>query len=83
MLAKDTLHKLIAFGVVGIVGTSTHYLLLISFVEVADLDPVVATSIGFVGGAAVNYLLNYRYTFRSAKSHLDASLLAPKLADSR
>ncbi len=73
MFAKDTLQKLAAFGAVGIVGTSAHYLSLITFVEVAGLDPVAVTSIGFVVGATVNYLLNHRYTFQSMKSHFDAS----------
>jgi putative flippase GtrA len=68
----DTLRRLVAFGVVGVVGTASHYLVLILLVEVGSFDPVMATTLGFVAGAAVNYVLNHRYTFRSDKHHLDA-----------
>lgn len=52
-------------------GTAAHYLTLVLLVEVAEMDPVVATTTGFLVGALVNYVLNYRYTFRSSKAHLD------------
>ena len=69
---NTTLRKLTAFGLVGVVGTSAHYLVLVVLVEITGIDPVTATSIGFVVGALVNYVLNRRYTFRSHKAHLDA-----------
>jgi putative flippase GtrA len=67
-----TLRKLVAFGVVGVIGTGAHYLALILLVEAAGMDPVLATTIGFAVGAVVNYVLNRRYTFGSSKAHLDA-----------
>jgi putative flippase GtrA len=66
------LRKLVAFGMVGIIGTAGHYLTLILLVEAAGMNPVWATSLGFLVGASINYLLNHRYTFRSSKAHLDA-----------
>jgi putative flippase GtrA len=72
---KTTLRRLTAFGVVGVIGTGTHYLVLIMLVEIAGINPVTATSVGFVVGALFNYVLNRRYTFQSSKAHLDA---APK-----
>ena len=61
------------FGLVGVIGTGAHYLVLIMLVERAGIDPVTATSVGFVVGALVNYALNRRYTFQSSKPHRDAS----------
>lgn len=64
--------KLVAFGLVGSVGTAAHYSTLLILVELAGVDPVVATTLGFAVGATVNYILNHRFTFKSNKSHLDA-----------
>ncbi len=69
---EATFHRLIAFGLVGIIGTGAHYLTLLGLVEGAALEPVIATTVGFIVGALVNYLLNHRFTFRSSKAHLDA-----------
>lgn len=57
------------FAACGAVGTLAHYLLLILLVHGWRSSAVTASSAGFVLGAAVNYALNYRYTFRSTKSH--------------
>ncbi|HUV63612.1 MAG TPA: GtrA family protein [Sedimentisphaerales bacterium] len=69
---KTTLRRLMTFGLVGVIGTAAHYLALVLLVELTGMDPVTATSVGFVIGALVNYVLNRRYTFRSSKAHLDA-----------
>lgn len=66
------LGKLFRYGVVGIVGTPAHYLTLILLVEAGGIGPVYATIAGSAVGALVNYLLNRRYTFKSAKAHADA-----------
>jgi putative flippase GtrA len=68
----STLRKLVAFGVVGLIGTGAHYATLILLVEVVGLGAVAATTAGFAVGALVNYLLNYRFTFKSGKAHLEA-----------
>ena len=56
-------------------GTACHYVTLIGLVELLGTGPVVATTAGFLVGMVVNYLLNYRFTFRSDQPHLVA---APK-----
>lgn len=53
----------------GAIGTAGHYATLIFLVQVIAADPVFATTIGFVVGAVINYLLNYRITFNSNKKH--------------
>lgn len=69
--------RLMAFGMVGLIGTLAHYLALVSLVEIWGIHPAAATTVGFALGALTNYLLNYRYTFNSSKSHRDAG---PKFA---
>lgn len=64
-----TLRQFLAFTGVGAVGTAGHYLTLILFVEGFNTDPVIATSLGFVVGALINYILNYKYTFASDSPH--------------
>jgi putative flippase GtrA len=66
------LGKLLRFGLVGVVATPVHYLALVVLVEVFGVGAVPATVVGSALGAWVNYLLNRRFTFRSAKRHRDA-----------
>lgn len=61
--------QLSKFAMVGAVGTAGHYLVLIGLVQIAHTDAVLASSAGFVTGAAINYMLNYRFTFRSTQRH--------------
>ena len=60
------------FGVVGAVGTLAHYALFLALIHAAAADPVAASAAGASLGALVNYVLNYRYTFRSARRHREA-----------
>jgi len=66
------LRNFILYGMVGALATPAHYLTLILLVEAGGVGPVLATSLGSVVGALVNYVLNYHYTFKSSKAHLDA-----------
>jgi putative flippase GtrA len=68
--------QFLAFAMVGVCGTVAHYVTLIAGVSFR-LDPVTASAIGWTLGAAVNYSLNYRFTFRSSLSHRQA---APRFA---
>jgi putative flippase GtrA len=63
------LRRFLAFAGVGVIGTAAHYLTLTVLFEVLGLSAVISSSAGYVVGAVVNYLLNYRYTFRSSLSH--------------
>ena len=68
----QTLKQFILFSGIGIIGTAGHYLTLVLLVEMARLDPAVATTVGFIVGACINYILNYHITFRSNKRHAEA-----------
>lgn len=60
------------YAFVGAIGTVVQYAVLVVGVSVLGLNPLVASSVGGVLGAVTNYLLNYRFTFRSSKSHSEA-----------
>jgi len=61
--------QFINFAGCGAIGTGAHYFMLLSGVYAAGMDAVHASSAGFLAGAAVNYGLNYRFTFKSSRSH--------------
>ena len=67
--------QFICFAGVGCVSALGHYGLLIVLVQFARVDAVLASAAGASLGAVINYLLNYRFTFRSRKpvsyTHLD------------
>jgi len=67
-----TSQQFFIFTGVGAIGTVGHYSTLILLVQVIHTDPVFATTIGFVVGALINYLLNYHITFNSHKRHREA-----------
>ena len=50
-----------------------HYGVLIGLVELAHVDPVLATLAGFVLGAVVSYSLNRWLTFDATHSHAQAT----------
>jgi putative flippase GtrA len=54
---------------VGAFGTACHYLVLLGLVQVASLEPTIATALGYSVGAVVNYVLNRRVTFTSDRAH--------------
>ena len=57
------------YGVVGLVGTATHYIVLTGLVEWIGIEASRAAFIGASVGALVNYCLNYRITFASRAAH--------------
>jgi putative flippase GtrA len=65
MIARQFLR----FAAVGAVATSLHYVLLITLVEFAGMQPLTATVIGFAIGAVVGYSLNRRFTFEKKPSY--------------
>lgn len=66
------LRNLIMFGMMGALGIPVLFLTLILLVEICGVSPVLATSVGYLIGALVNYTLNYRFTFKSSKPHRDS-----------
>lgn len=69
---KNTIGQFLMFAGIGAVGTLGHYTTLIVLVQFWMVDPVFASSFGFVVGAIINYILNYRFTFNSNKRHREA-----------
>jgi len=57
------------YSLVGAIGTATHYVLLVLLVQAAAVNPVLASTVGAVAGAIVNYALNHRYTFDSRRRY--------------
>ena len=72
--------RFIRFALVGGVATGIQYVILIALVHGRDMSPAVASTIGYVASAGVNYFLNYRFTFRSNRSHGPALLKFALLA---
>jgi putative flippase GtrA len=72
--------RFVRFAAVGVVATCVQYALLILLVRFAGMGATLASSLGFVASAAANYLLNYRYTFRSRHPHGPAMLKFASLA---
>jgi putative flippase GtrA len=53
----------------GAVGTALQYATLIALVQLHWAGAVVASTLGAVAGALVNYGLNHRFTFASDRAH--------------
>ncbi len=64
--------RFLTFAAVGLVGTAAHYATLTGLVELGGVAPVKGSVAGFLVGAVVNYILNYRVTFHSGKRHREA-----------
>lgn len=58
------------FVVVGAAATALQYAVLIVLVQRAGLQPVPASTIGFVASALFNYAANRAYTFGSDVPHV-------------
>lgn len=64
--------RLIKFGLVGILATFVYYLALWGMVEILNIPILWATSIAFALVTIENYLLHYKWTFRSSNAHTTA-----------
>ena len=63
-----------AFSLVGVAAAVGHYGLYVVLVLGPHVTPLPASLAGFLLAAAISYALNYRYTFRSSKSHREATV---------
>ena len=61
------------FAAVGAVGTLAQYAVLWLGTDQLGWPATWASAAGYLLGSVVNYLLNYRFTFASNKSHLEAA----------
>lgn len=66
------LRQFTGFAGIGAIGTAGHYVTLIGLVQIAGFDPLPASALGFTVGALINYMLNYKYLFRSEKRHRES-----------
>lgn len=61
--------QFLSFASAGAIGTLIQYTLLLILVEALSLHPVSASTLGFLAGAVVNYLLSHHWVFRSRRKH--------------
>ncbi|MGA7965937.1 MAG: GtrA family protein [Gammaproteobacteria bacterium] len=73
LLQKPVLRQMFRFAAVGAVGTLVQYLVLGIGVELLSLSAAISSGAGYILGSIVNYLLNYKFTFESDKSHRDTA----------
>jgi putative flippase GtrA len=69
MSAKAQVARFVRFALVGAVATAIQYAILVFLVRGFGVAPTPASSVGFALSAVANYLLNYRFTFRSNRAH--------------
>lgn len=71
--AGQALIRLVKYTLVGTVGTLAQFFILIGLMEGLHWrDATLASTLGAVAGAFVNYALNYRFTFNSQKKHAES-----------
>lgn len=70
---RKHLSRFVRFTVVGGIATAIQYAILVLLVRGFGMAPTAASSIGFALSAVANYLLNYRFTFRSNRPHAPAA----------
>jgi putative flippase GtrA len=68
MIRKSAAPRFAMYAAVGAVGTAAHYAVLATAITLGWLAPVAASACGAAVGAAVNFLLNARLTFRRRAS---------------
>jgi putative flippase GtrA len=66
------MHQFFRYSLVGAIGTAVQYAILISLVRAGLAPAIVASSVGAIAGALVNYYLNSRWTFASTRAHEQA-----------
>lgn len=59
----------IRFMLVGALSTALHYTILVALVTSGLAGPLVASTIGYLASAVLNYHLNRQLTFRSNRAH--------------
>ncbi|WP_020679714.1 GtrA family protein [Marinobacterium rhizophilum] len=61
--------QFIKFIGVGVIATAMQYAILILGVEWLSFNPVLASTLGYLLSAILNYILNYYFTFTSQEKH--------------
>lgn len=52
------------FFIVGALSALIQFSILISFVEFLFIEPILASTLGYIAGALINYTLNHYFTFK-------------------
>ncbi|CAG9226974.1 membrane hypothetical protein [Paraburkholderia tropica] len=68
-MRRVALTRFVGYACVGATGTLVQYMTLAALVMAHTVGPVVASCLGAVAGALINYYLNHRFTFRSGLPH--------------
>lgn len=63
----------VRFAAAGAVGTLLHYAVMFALVDGMHVAPELASMLGAACGAACNYFLNRRFSFRTNRSHVEAA----------
>jgi putative flippase GtrA len=71
-LRRSTAPRFLRYAGAGAIGTALHWAVLVALVQLASVGAVVASTVGAIAGALVNYGLNHQFTFASTKSHSHA-----------
>lgn len=70
---QHVVERFFRFTGVGAIGTAAHYLTLFALVDFFGANAIAASSTGYLVGGVTNYLLNYYFTFRSDKPHVETA----------
>lgn len=57
--------QLVRYGFAGGLSFLTHLVVLVALVEAFGVDPVIATTLGFLASVVVSYVLQHRWVFRA------------------
>ncbi len=68
-LRRPTAPQFLRYAGAGAAGTALHYAILVALVQLTAIGAVVASTVGAIAGALVNYRLNHQFTFASDKAH--------------
>jgi putative flippase GtrA len=66
--------RFVYFTGVGAITTLIQYSVVIGLAQLRNASPVLTSAVGFILGAVVSYILNYRYTFQSTNDHSGAMI---------
>lgn len=67
--------QLLGYGLVGIVGTFAHFLVLVISVEAGVFGPISGSSLGFLVGALINHELNRLYVFSGSREQYSQTII--------
>ncbi len=73
IMRHPIIQQFLRFASVGVIGTFAQYLVLWIGVEFIGYSAALSSGIGYLVGSAINYYLNYHFTFNSNKSHAETA----------